>query len=273
MRTLKLGLTAEQRAARRHTLGGSDANILMNGDPAAIHQLWLVKTGRAEDDDLSRVLPVQMGSWTEEFNRYWYEMTTGRLVTHEGHVIRTGDRACTLDGMTTTEAGKEAVFEAKHVNQFSKIDEVAQKYMPQLHHNMFLACAHHAVLSVFVGTQTYEFIEVVADEWYTAALLDREREFWLSVTSDTPPAGLPAIPAPAPPEKWRTVDMGSSNAWASHAADWLANRAAAKKFDGAVKELKGLVEPDVGRAFGHGVEAKRSKAGAISIKETANAAE
>ncbi len=30
---------------------------------------------------------------------------------------------------------------------------------------------------------------------------------------------------------------------------------------------KGLVEEDVGRAFGHGIEAKRSKAGAITIRE------
>jgi len=32
---------------------------------------------------------------------------------------------------------------------------------------------------------------------------------------------------------------------------------------------KGLVEDDVGRAFGHGIEAKRSKSGAITIREKA----
>ena len=31
--------------------------------------------------------------------------------------------------------------------------------------------------------------------------------------------------------------------------------------------IKTLVEDDVGRAFGHGIEAKRSKSGAITIRE------
>lgn len=267
MRTLKLGLSAEQIAARRGSLGGSDANILMNGDPAAILHLWELKTGRAEQEDLSRVLPVQMGSWTEELNRYWYELITGRAISREGEVVLRGDRSCTLDGMTTTEAGLAAVFEAKHVNGFSKIDEVTQKYMPQLHHNMFAADTPHSVLSVFIGTQTYEFIEIAADEWYTAALIDRERAFWECVTSDTPPPGMPAIAAPVPPEKWRTVDMGGNNAWASHAADWIKYKDASNIFAGATKGIKAAVETDVGRAFGHGIEAKRNKAGAISIKE------
>ena len=38
------------------------------------------------------------------------------------------------------------------------------------------------------------------------------------------------------------------------------------------KELKALVEDDVSRAFGHGVEIKRAKNGNLSIKEISNAA-
>jgi len=33
--------------------------------------------------------------------------------------------------------------------------------------------------------------------------------------------------------------------------------------------IKSLIEDDVARAFGHGIEAKRSKSGAITIRELA----
>jgi hypothetical protein len=53
------------------------------------------------------------------------------------------------------------------------------------------------------------------------------------------------------------------------ASDWLEHRAAAKLHANACSQLKELIEPDVARAFGHGIEAKRSKAGAITIRELA----
>jgi len=59
--------------------------------------------------------------------------------------------------------------------------------------------------------------------------------------------------------------MEGNNAWSAHAADWLANQAAAKKFDAAAKGIKELIEPDVGFAYGHGIEVKRSGRG-LSIK-------
>jgi hypothetical protein len=67
----------------------------------------------------------------------------------------------------------------------------------------------------------------------------------------------------------REVCFDGSNAWAASAAEWLAHRKAARKHQAAVTSLKELVEDDVARAFGHGIEARRSKAGAITIRELA----
>jgi predicted phage-related endonuclease len=270
-RNLKLGLSPEAVAARRSYIGGSDANILLSGDPRAIHELWMVKTGRAEPEDLSNILAVVMGLWTEELNRYWYERQTGRMVMNEGVVISNTDAGdymrATLDGETCTAAEEPAVFEAKHVNAFSKIEDVVQRYMPQLHHNMFCAGREFAVLSVFLGTQQWECYEVARDPQYMVALLEHEAAFWQAVTDNHPPVELPAIAAPIPPAQWRTVDMAGSNAWAIFAADWLEHKSAAKTFETAAKGLKGLIEPDVGLAIGHGIQCKRTKAGALSISE------
>lgn len=265
---LTLGLSPASLIERRKGIGGSDAKILMEGDPAALLSLWEEKTGRKEGEDLSRVLPVQLGSFTEPFNLHWYELTTGRKVTNEGEVHIHGDRGfmrCTLDGLTTTESGQPAVFQAKHVNAFSKIEEVTQRYMPQVHHEMHVAGMGHAILSVIMGTMAYEVIEIPCDEFYLAQLIDRERAFWTSVETDTPPCVLEPIAAPVMPTKFRTVSMEGNNAWATHAADWLANGTAAKAFEKATKEIKALLEADVGTATGHGLQAKRAKNGAVTI--------
>lgn len=266
---LTLGLSAEQKAARRNGIGGSDASIIMGGDPAALIALWEEKRGIREGEDLSAVLPVQMGAFTEPFNLHWFEQTTGRLVTNEGEA-RTATRypfmRCTLDGLTTNGAGHLCVFQAKHVNAYSKIEEVAQKYMAQVHHEMHVCGLRHAILSVFIGTMVYEPVEIECDEFYLAQLIDREREFWRCVEANEPPARMEAVAPPSLPTRFRTVDMTGSNAWATNAADWVANQTAAKKFETAAKEIKALIEADVGTATGHGIEVKRSKAGSLTIK-------
>lgn len=266
MPRLRLGLTPEQVAKRRNSIGGSDCNIIMNGDDSALLNLWRFKTGQAEAEDLSRVLPVVFGSFTEPLNLHWYEQSTGRAVTDEQKGCADDWRTCTLDGMTTTESGHPAVFEAKCVNAFSDADAVAQRYMPQLHWNGLLAGVDWGVLSAFIGTLKYEFFEVELDPFYQAAVVERAEAFWASVQSGTPPVFMPAVEAPKV-SAFREVDMRDSNAWAMHAGTWLDNRDAAKQFASAEKEIKGLIEADVSRAWGFGVECKRSKNGSLRISE------
>ncbi len=264
----QFGLTPEQILKRRDGIGGSDANIIMSGDDARIMALWEVKTGQAEGEDLSRVLPVQMGTWTEPLNRHWYTLTTGNEVTRAGETCQHKDHAfmrCSLDGFVVAE---NAIFEAKHVNQFSKIDAIAQKYMPQLHHNMSVVGVERAVLSVFVGTMTYEHLIVDADPFYTANLIEAEEYFWRCVTEMTPPGEIKIDATPATPALLRSVDMTGNNEWGFLAAGWLENKKAAAAFDNATKGLKSLVEFDVGEATGHGLKVTRAKNGNLTVRES-----
>jgi predicted phage-related endonuclease len=267
MRNLNLGLSAAQKAVRK--IGGSAAGKIMRGDPAELIALWEELRGVREPENLDDILAVQMGSWTEELNRFWFEKNTGRDITnegesraHPGHDFMTA----TLDGLTTTAAGNPAVFEAKHVGGFEPIETVVQRYMPQLHHSMAVTGLGWAVLSVFVGTRDWQMFEIQCDDFYLAQLIDRERAFWRCVETGEPPAAMQDVAPPAMPTQFRTVDMSSSNAWAVFAADWLTNLPHAKTFDKAAKEIKALVEPDVGTATGHGISVTRSKAGALTIK-------
>ena len=160
------------------------------------------------------------------------------------------------------------MWEAKHTSAFSSVDDVVERYMPQLQHNMAVMRVDRAVLSVIFGNHKYEVIEVASDWLYQRDLLDAERHFWDCVVRGVEPVCVAPPPGPRPIGT-REVSFEGNNAWASFACDWLQNRLAAKTHANAATQIKGLIEEDVTRAFGHGIEAKRSRSGAITIREVA----
>lgn len=258
-----MSLTKEQLAFRSRVVGGSDANIIMGGDAEKVIRLWREKRGEIEREDLSGVLPVRMGSYTEPFNIQWFEEQTGRIVTHQGDERLSIDEpfmACTLDGLT--DDGK-TVFEAKHVSAFAKDNEIRARYYPQLQHNMAVCGLDNSVLSVFFGTFKWEASAIPADPMYQIQLIEAERQFWHCVTSGAPPI---AVAVAAPVDAIRKVDFTGNNAWAACAVDWIENQSGAKKFEKAAKTLKEMIDADVIEASGHGIVASRNKAGSVSIK-------
>jgi hypothetical protein len=262
----EIGLTEAQVSQRESGIGGSDSNIILSSNKERIVGLWHEKRGVRAPVDLTNNLPVMLGSWTEAFNRLWFEKITGKRVD-ELHLAITCNinpwRRCTLDGYLTESA---AIWEAKHTNAFTTSDDVLERYMPQLQHNMAVAKVDRAILSVIFGNHKFEFFEVASDWIYQIELLQAEADFWDCVVTGREP--VPAVP-PTPPKPVgvREVCLESNNRWAAAAADWCLHRQAAKLHASAANQLKELVEPDVARAFGHGVEAKRSKAGSITIRE------
>ena len=66
-------------------------------------------------------------------------------------------------------------------------------------------------------------------------------------------------------EAVRIVDMSSSNSWAELATIYCETRPAFLQHENAKAELKLLIPEDAKEAFGHGIRAKRSKAGAVSF--------
>jgi hypothetical protein len=262
----EIGLSEKYLERRSRAIGGSDANIILSGNQERLQTLWAEKTGLAVPEDLSGTLPVALGSWSEPFNRQWYERLSGKSVIRSGESIgcsRHPWRRCTLDGVVEE---TEAVWEAKHTSAFTKPDEVLERYMPQLQHNMAVAGLKRAELSVIFGNHKFEVFEVEADWLYQIELLQAEEDFWKCVLSRTHPIAAEVPPAPRPVGV-RELCLEGNNAWGSAAADWLQFRDAAKAHASACGSIKELVEPDVARAFGHGIEAKRSKSGAISIRE------
>ena len=252
--------------SRRSFIGGSDARIVMGEDEAALLRLWREKRGEVEPEDLSGNLIVQLGLVTEPLNRHWYERNTGQVLTGVQSWVQHPVKrwmAATLDGMVEATG---AVFEAKFMLPWSFSEEgAAEKYTPQLQHNMRVTNTKLSVLSIITGGGKWVEISIAADPLYQHLLFTAEKKFWRCVESGEPPRLFGVEPPRPRIEAIRIVDMSASNSWAEFAAVFRTTRSAFLDHEKAKAELKTLMPEDAKEAIGYGVRAKRSKSGAVSF--------
>jgi len=255
-----------KRLNRRSFIGGSDARVIMGSDEAALLRLWREKRGEAEPQDLSDNLIVQIGLVTEPLNRHWFERNTGHVITQvqrrvQHPVIRW--MAATLDGIVEQTG---TVFEAKFMLPWSFSEVLAaEKYMPQLQHNMWVVNAKAAMLSVITGGGKWVEITIPADPLYQHLLLTAEKKFWRCVENGELPRLFGLEPPRPRIEAVRIVDMSASNAWAEFSGVFRRTREAHLEHENAKTELRALMPEDAKEAIGHGIRAKRSKSGAVSF--------
>jgi predicted phage-related endonuclease len=257
---------SRKRTERRYFIGGSDARIIMGKDEDALIRLWREKRGEVEPEDLSSNLVVQLGNATEELNRRWYQANTGQVVTDIQKRVRHPAlrwMVATLDGRIE---GSDAVFESKFMLPWSFSEEAAaEKYMPQLQHNMWVVASRTAVLSVITGGGKWVEIVTHADPLYQHLIVTAERKFWRCVESGEPPRLFGVEPPKPRIEAVRIVDMTASNSWAEFAGIFRDTRQAFLDHERSKSELKALMPEDAKEAIGHGIRAKRSKSGAVSF--------
>jgi len=251
---------------RRYFIGGSDARTIMGDDEDALLRLWREKRGEAEPEDLSGNLVVQLGLATEDLNQHWYQANTGQLVTDIQKRVRHPVlrwMVATLDGRVEATG---AVFEAKFMLPWSFSEEAAaEKYMPQLQHNMWVIAARSAALSVITGGGKWVEITTHADPLYQHLIVTAERKFWRCVESGEPPRLFGVEPPRPRIDAVRIVDMSASNTWAEFAGLFRSTRQAFLDHERSKTELKTLMPEDAKEAIGHGVRAKRSKSGAVTF--------
>ena len=251
---------------RRYFIGGSDARVIIDDDEAALLRLWREKRGEAEPEDLSANLIVQLGVATEDLNRRWYQANAGQVLTDiqrriHHPVLRW--MAATLDGRVEATG---AVFEAKIMLPWSFSEEAAaEKYMPQVQHNMWVTHLRTSVLSIITGGGKWVEIAIPMDPLYLSVLVSAEKKFWRCVQFGEVPHLINAEPPRPRIEAVRIVEMNASNSWAEFAALFRTTRGAFLDHERAKSELKALVPEDAKEAIGHGIRARRSKSGAVSF--------
>lgn len=264
-RTGNIGMSAEEREARRSSIGGSDARIIMSGDPKAIERLWLEKRGEVDPDNLDDVIIVQLGNLTEAFNLDIFEQETGFVVTDEQLKATHPDLPfihATLDGLVRETEGGEAFanVEAKFMLPFHFSPEKAlEKYWPQVQHNMLVTSMDKSWLSILTGGGQHIRLPVEADIFYQVELLEAEKDFWDCVQTGRRPGAAEASSAPPPIDEMIVIDMTTNNAWVDLALTLLETKPKVDEHEKAVKGIKKLIPANAKEASGRGVTIRRSK--------------
>jgi len=163
-------------------IGGTDAIRITEG---TWKDLWLEKIGKVERKDLSSVLPVQLGIFTEEFNRRWYQEVTKERVVNIGDIFTHPQYDYIYGSLDGIAKGK--VFEAKHVNAFVKDQNIIDKYYPQVQHYMMVTGFSKAVLSVLRGNLGYNIFTIERDKPFQRKLEIACHLFWFHVMNNIEP--------------------------------------------------------------------------------------
>jgi hypothetical protein len=272
-RTSHVGMTAEAKMARRGSIGGSDARIIMSGDQYAIEHLWLEKRGESFDTDFSEVLLIHLGNITEDINADWFEFETGLWITNEQEKRFDPDwpiAHTTLDGIARhcPTCPEKSVFEAKFMLPFNwSLEDAVKKYYGQVQHNMKVTGLDHAYLSVIVGGGQWKMAEIEADFFYQVALREAEEDFWDAVQTGRLP-NTPKTHDLIMPDRTRVVDMSGRPDWIKVADELTDTIAAFKRHDSAKRKIRKLFPPDALVASGHGVVLKRGKDGRALLEIT-----
>lgn len=190
-------MSAIAERPRTTYLGGSDAAAACGMCPwKSPVDLWLVKTGRQADADLSDNEAVRWGNLLEPIVRDEYEFQTG-------YDVRPGDfrihptipwMAANLDGYAQPTGQATRVLEIKtagprqsHLWGDPGSDAVPQNYVCQVMHYLIVTGLSRADVAVLVAGQRFRIYEVERDEALCEWIVERESAFWECVKNDTPP--------------------------------------------------------------------------------------
>lgn len=249
---------------RKGFIGGSDCTQIMQGNWL---QLWQIKTGRAEPEDLSRNLAVRMGMLTEDFNLEWFE--------HERNVTVTGQQTefkadvggvpvvGTVDGLLD-----RCIVECKHTNAYNTMSKVADYYMPQLQTYMHIADADGAYLSVIFGNSEWDSVHVARDEEYFNSMWAVVSDFWGYVVRDEEPIGVdtPTLSTERIPLDEMVVrDASRDNEFMDAAITYINGYEHNRVFENAKKNLKQMVGDNEREVYCDHLTIKRDKRGALRI--------
>jgi len=253
---------------RRQTIGGSCALRIMEGD---WHKLWLDKMGYRERDDLSDVLPVQLGIWTEPFNIGLFRKDMGVEVQEQvRYHYKWGAVPCrgTLDGEFWYH-GERIGLEVKHTFEMNTMRKQLERYMPQLQLYMQVAALDYMYFANLFGNRRYEYVKVAKDQNYLNTMYVHLKEFWGYVErEEEPPQSTPHITTGIDQiaiDDMVARDARQDNEFMHQAHEYVSTMQAAKEHESAKKQLKAMVATNEREVYSDVVTLKRAKNGSLRI--------
>ena len=249
---------------RKGFIGGSDCVKIMQGNWL---ELWQVKTGRVEPDDLSDNIAVQLGVHTEQFNLDWFAKQHDCVLGgfQSAYKKQIGDVPVkgTVDAMN----GSNPV-EAKHTNAYNSMDDAIKYYMPQLQMYSHLSQSDGIWVSIIFGNNKWESAFVSYDEQYFNSMWEVVSDFWGYVLRNEEPVGIdtPTLSTNHIPIDDMVIrDASRDNQFCYAAITYVNYYEKNRVFDNAKKDLKQMVGDNEREVYNDQISVKRDKRGSLRI--------
>lgn len=202
----------EWHAHRRGLRNASETPAVLGISPwTTPYQLWLLKTGRAEQTSNTA---MQRGTALEPLARHAYEVETGHVM--QPLVLQDGDYSASLDGMTL--AGDLIVeikcpYKGAASTLWQSVEggEVPAYYAAQIQHQLMVSGAALAHLWVFDG-QRGLLHEVEPDIGAAETIRAAWDAFARFLETDTPPPLVDADARQRDDEAWRLAALAFAEA-------------------------------------------------------------
>ena len=248
---------------RRHGLGGSDAPAVLGMTKyASPYTVWLEKTGRTPDKDISEIESVYWGTRLEDVVASEYakrhEPTDVRRARCVFESIERPWQFATIDRVLKTEDGRRGILEIKTTGARRAsdwADGMPGYYIAQPTHYLAVTGYDFFDVAVLIGGQEYREFHYERDDDDIASLVERESEFWNEyVLKDVPPllTGLDcdseAIRSMYPTENGEYLEMLDSDL--PDVAKCIAKRELAKQYEREAKEIENQLKAIIGGSKG-----------------------
>lgn len=196
--------------ARKNYIGGSDASAIVGRNPYMTNtDLWEIKTGRREQEDISDKPYVIYGSRAEQYLRALFALDFPEYeVRYEEDNLFLNDRYpfahASLDGWLVDQEGRRGVLEIKTTNILQSMqkekwkDGIPDNYYTQVLHYLMVTEADFAILKAQLKTEfpgelprmqiKHYLIERADVEEDIAYLAREEQRFWEHVKNGKRPA-------------------------------------------------------------------------------------
>mgnify|MGYP003633070716 FL=1 len=263
---------------RKGFIGGSDCVKIMQGK---WQELWEIKTGKREPEDLYDNIAVQLGMLTEDFNLEWFEKEHDVILSNHQKEFQeplyTDGITVPIKGTIDASFGRNLV-EAKHTNQFNNMDSLIEYYMPQIQCYLWLSRSkltgfgvEGCYLSAIFGNSKWESAFVSANIEYQNTMWKVVSDFWGYVDRDEEPNDFDQSTHVSQDkiavDGMVKRDASKENGFVSAAFDYIKYKDEAKLFESSKKHLKQLVNENEREVYSELLSIKRSKNGSLRIVE------
>ncbi len=187
-------LTEEQREARKAGIGGSDVAALLGISPwKTPYKLWLEKTGRIIEDDISYANHIKFGNYFEPSVGSWFSAESGKKLKPKKDEMLVHSTIPYLFANVDFEIdGENAILECKTSlgdNGWGNgTNEIPMYYLTQIAHYCLVGNFDKAYIAVvFASKREMRYYIYDKNLELETKLLAKEKEFWNYVRQDVAP--------------------------------------------------------------------------------------